>query len=161
MCIRDSRSTVFMVGDGVLPTNEGRGYVLRRLLRRAARHGRLLGIEGPFLYQVAETVIHENATAYPELVEKQDYIQKVILMEEERFDKTIVGGMELLGRMIRNMTEQGERMLDGAEAFRLYDTFGFPLDLIKEILAEKAIGLDEKQFVKLMDEQRDVYKRQR
>ena len=148
------RSTVFMVGDGVLPTNEGRGYVLRRLLRRAARHGRLLGIEGPFLHKVAATVIHENASAYPELVEKQDYIQKVILMEEERFDKTIVGGMELLGRAIGTLLEKGKRIMDGAEAFRLYDTFGFPLDLIKEILSEKAIDLDEKQFTELMNDQR-------
>ena len=122
------RSTTFMIGDGILPSNEGRGYVLRRLLRRAARHGRLLGIQGAFLYEVARTVINENECAYPELRENEDYIVKVIKAEEERFQKTIDQGMEQLQEMIASFGGKGGQ-LSGEDAFRLYDTFGFPIDL--------------------------------
>lgn len=148
------RSTVFMVGDGVIPSNEGRGYVLRRLLRRAARHGRLVGIERPFLYGVCDTVIQENRTAYPELVEKAEYIKKVILIEEERFSKTIDQGMELLSAELLRLSEKGESLLSGEVAFKLYDTFGFPLDLTMEICTEKQISVDEEQFASLMKEQK-------
>ena len=147
-----------MVADGVSPTNEGRGYVLRRLLRRAARHGRLLGVNHPFLYEVVDTVIQENHVAYPELAEKADYIKKVVKLEEERFAKTIDQGMEMLSTLIdkidSHMEDGGTPMLPGAEAFRLYDTFGFPIDLTKEIIAERGIEVDEEEFTKLMEEQR-------
>ena len=146
------RSTTFMVGDGVVPSNEGRGYVLRRLLRRAARHGRLLGIERPFLYEVCETVIRENAYAYPELEEKKDYIIKVLTVEEERFSKTIDQGMEILGSIMANMGEN--KVFSGEDAFRLYDTFGFPIDLTKEIVAEQGFTIDEEEFFRLMGEQK-------
>ncbi|MBC8570785.1 alanine--tRNA ligase [Zongyangia hominis] len=149
------RSTTFMIGDGVVPQNEGRGYVLRRLLRRAARHGKLLGIKGPFLYQVVDTVIQENETAYPELKQNSEYIKKVVRVEEERFSKTIDQGMELLSEMIDKLESNMEgAILSGEQAFKLYDTFGFPIDLTREIIAEKAIGLDEEGFVKLMEEQK-------
>ena len=150
------RSTTFMVGDGVVPQNEGRGYVLRRLLRRAASHGRLLGIEGPFLYQVCETVIGENA-AYPELTENKDYIVKVIRVEEERFLKTIQSGMDLLSEIIEKISGSGAglRKISGEAAFRLYDTFGFPLDLTKEIAEARGFAIDEEAFVRFMQEQRD------
>lgn len=147
------RSTVFLVGDGVLPSNEGRGYVLRRLLRRAARHGRLLGIRDPFLYQVAETVVHENAVAYPDLVEKQGYIQSVIKAEEERFAATIDQGLQLLEQRIAALPEGG--VLSGADAFKLYDTFGFPLDLTSDILEERGLSVDADGFDALMKEQRE------
>lgn len=117
-----------MIGDGVMPSNEGRGYVLRRLLRRAARHGRLLGIDGTFLYKVCETVIKENATAYPNLVEKHDLIVKVIKAEEESFNKTIDTGLNLLENII---AQSDSKVLSGADAFKLQDTFGFPIDLTK------------------------------
>jgi len=151
------RSTTMMVGDGVLPSNEGRGYVLRRLLRRAARHGRLLGIKEPFLYKVVETVIEENKVAYPNLVDSRDYIIKVVKTEEERFAKTIDSGMELLNSIIDKLEteEMKKKTLSGDVAFKLYDTFGFPVDLTREILAEKNISIDEEEFVKLMNEQRD------
>ncbi len=153
------RSTTMMIGDGVVPSNEGRGYVLRRLLRRAARHGRLLGIHEPFLYQVCQTVIKENATAYPQLVENKDYIVKVIQMEEERFAKTIDQGMELLNSIMdRIETEAAKdqhRVMSGEIAFKLYDTFGFPLDLTREIVAEHAIEINEEEFKRFMDEQRE------
>lgn len=149
------RSTTFMVGDGVLPQNEGRGYVLRRLLRRAARHGRLLGITEPFLYKVCETVIKENASAYPDLVENKDYIVKVVKVEEERFARTIDQGLGMLNAMIEKIEAQpGEKILKGADAFKLYDTFGFPIDLIREIVEEHKIALDEQEFTKFMDEQK-------
>lgn len=152
------RSTVFMIGDGVVPQNEGRGYVLRRLLRRAARHGRLLGIDEIFLYKVAKTVMEENKDAYPELLENADYIIKVIKTEEERFAKTIDQGMELLSKTldtIDNFTiKGGNRVFSGEEAFKLYDTFGFPIDLIKEILSERDIEVDEEEFAAQMAEQR-------
>ena len=151
------RSTVFMVGDGVLPSNEGRGYVLRRLLRRAARHGRLLGIGKPFLYQVVDTVVQENEKAYPELREKQDYIKKVIRVEEESFAKTIDKGMELLNQLIDKIDRpdfDGGRVLSGEQAFKLYDTFGFPIDLTREIIGERSIQVDEDEFMRLMEQQR-------
>ena len=152
------RSTTFMISDGVLPSNEGRGYVLRRLLRRGARHGRLLGITEPFLYQVCETVIQENEGAYPELRQHADFIKKVIRVEEERFAKTIDQGMELLNSIIDRIdaAQFGERRLSGEEAFKLYDTFGFPIDLTREIIAERNIELDEDVFRELMERQRQT-----
>lgn len=148
------RSTVFMVGDGVFPTNEGRGYVLRRLLRRAARHGRLLGVEKPFLYEVADTVISENKGAYPELVEHADYIKRVIKNEEEGFARTIGNGLELLNSHIAELLESGKGELSGEDAFKLGDTFGFPIDLTKEILDEKGLGLDEARYNELLAQQK-------
>ena len=149
------RSTVFMVGDGVLPSNEGRGYVLRRLLRRAARHGRLLGINKPFLFEVVDTVIHENRTAYPELEQKADYIKKVIRVEEENFEKTVDKGMELLMSILDRVEQKQEEILTGDDAFKLYDTFGFPIDLTMEITAERGVSVDEERFSALMKEQRE------
>ncbi len=145
------RSTVFMIGDGVSPSNAGRGYVLRRLLRRAARHGRLLGINEPFLYKVADTVIAENNSAYPELAEKQDYIRKLIEMEEQAFGKTIDSGLALLDTMLSEL--KGDT-LSGENAFKLYDTYGFPVDLTRDILEEKGFKVDEDAFNELMLEQR-------
>ena len=145
------RGSVFMINDGVAPKNDGRGYVLRRLLRRAARHGRLIGIEKPFLCDVCDTVIKENAFAYPDLVTNAEYIKKVIRNEEESFNKTIGQGFELLNQIIEKMDGT---VLSGADAFRLYDTFGFPLDLTEEILAEKGMTIDEEGFKAHMDEQR-------
>ena len=146
------RSTVFMIGDGVMPSNEGRGYVLRRLLRRASRHGRLLGIHEPFLYQVCDTVIQENLSAYPQLKEKEEYIKKLIQIEEEAFGKTIDSGLELLDQMRGAL--QGT-VLSGEDAFKLYDTYGFPVDLTKDILEEQGITVDEEGFNALMAEQRE------
>ncbi len=148
------RSTVFMVGDGVGPSNEGRGYVLRRLLRRAARHGRLLGVERPFLYEVCDTVINENKSAYPNLDEHRDYIKRVIKAEEERFAKTINEGFELLNNILDEMEKKGETVLSGEEAFRLSDTLGFPLDLTKEIIEERGCTVDEDAFTRLLAEQK-------
>ncbi len=145
------RSTTFMVGDSVMPSNEGRGYVLRRLLRRAARHGRLLGIHRPFLYEVCETVIQENLSAYPELKEKQDFIVKVIRNEEEAFEKTIDSGLSQLELMLAD-TKDG--VLSGDDAFKLYDTYGFPVDLTRDILEEKGMTVDEEGFRERMAEQR-------
>ena len=145
------RSTTFMIGDGVMPSNEGRGYVRRRLLRRAARHGRLLGIHEPFLYQVCETVIGENRSAYPQLEEKKDFIAKLIHFEEEAFGKTIDSGLQLLDDMVTAM--EGDT-LSGEDAFRLYDTYGFPVDLTRDILEEKGKTVDEEGFERLMAEQR-------
>ena len=148
------RSTTMMIGDGVVPQNEGRGYVLRRLLRRAARHGRLLGIKEPFLYQVADTVIGENKTAYPDLVQNRDYIVKVIRMEEERFAKTIDGGLDQVNSIIAGLLERGEKVFPGADAFKLYDTYGFPIDLTREICGEKGLTVDEEGYKANMEEQR-------
>ena len=145
------RSTTFMIGDGVMPSNEGRGYVLRRLLRRAARHGRLLGINRPFLSEVAETVIQENLTAYPELAEKRAMIQKLIRVEEESFAKTIDQGMQMLGEILDNLDTH---VITGADAFRLNDTYGFPLDLTKEIAAERGFTVDEEAFRERLQEQK-------
>ncbi|MBO4893560.1 MAG: alanine--tRNA ligase [Clostridia bacterium] len=145
------RSTTFMIGDGVMPSNEGRGYVLRRLLRRAARHGRLLGIDGTFLYKVCETVIEENKNAYPNLVEKHDLIVKVIKAEEENFNRTIDTGLVQLENII---ADNKTGVLSGADAFKLQDTFGFPIDLTKEILAERGITVDEEEFRRISAESR-------
>ncbi|MBR6761744.1 MAG: alanine--tRNA ligase [Oscillospiraceae bacterium] len=148
------RSTVFMVGDGVTPANEGRGYVLKRLLRRAARHGRLLGIKEPFLYQVAETVIGENVTAYPELKEKQELITKIIRHEEESFARTVDRGTELLNATIASSKKAGQTVLSGKDAFTLSDTYGFPIDLTIEIAAEQGMTVDEEGFRACMEEQK-------
>lgn len=145
------RSTTFMIGDGVMPSNEGRGYVLRRLLRRAARHGRLLGIDGTFLYKVCETVIKENATAYPNLVEKHDLIVKVIKAEEESFNKTIDTGLNLLENII---AQRDSKVLSGADAFKLQDTFGFPIDLTKELLEERGMSVDIDEYDRLYAQSR-------
>ena len=155
------RSTVFMLADGVIPSNEGRGYVLRRLLRRAARHGRLLGINGPFLYQVVDTVVKENHTAYPELAQKQSYLEKIILTEEENFDRTLNKGLELLNQLIDKAEEQGLSTLAGEDAFHLYDTFGFPIDLTREIASEKGLSIDETAFGALMEHQKEVARQAR
>ncbi|MDD6235754.1 MAG: alanine--tRNA ligase [Clostridiales bacterium] len=151
------RSTTFMIADGVTPSNEGRGYVLRRLLRRAARHGRLLGIDEPFLYQVVDTVVKENEIAYPELLQKKEFIKKVIQTEEENFNSTIGKGMELLNQLIDRFEshEFSDNRLPGEQVFKLYDTFGFPIDLTKEILSEKNIELDESGFIQLMEQQKE------
>ncbi len=148
------RSTTFMVGDGVRPSNEGRGYVLRRLLRRAARHGRLLGVNKPFLYEVCDTVIDENLTAYPELNEKREYIKKVIKTEEESFAKTVDKGMQILGEYIEELKGTENPVLSGDKVFKLHDTYGFPLDLTRELLQEKNIGIDEEKFYELMGQQK-------
>ena len=149
------RSSTFMICDGVLPSNEGRGYVLRRLLRRAARHGRLLGVHEPFLYKVCATVIHENRSAYPELSERQEYITSVIRAEEENFARTIEGGLSIFAGMLTQHRENNETMFSGTDAFKLYDTYGFPLDLTKEMAAEAGLGVDEEAFQRLMKEQRE------
>ncbi|MCI8869726.1 MAG: alanine--tRNA ligase [Lawsonibacter sp.] len=148
------RSAVFMICDGVLPSNEGRGYVLRRLLRRAARHGKLLGVNEPFLFTVCGTVIHENQGHYPELRERQDYITKVIRVEEENFAKTIDGGLRIFTDLLSGHKEKGETVFSGADAFKLYDTYGFPLDLTLEMVEEQGMTLDEEAFRRLMEEQR-------
>lgn len=145
------RSTTFMIADGVMPSNEGRGYVLRRLLRRGARHGRLLGTNEPFLYKICETVIKENASAYPELVDKQEYITKLIKVEEENFAKTIDQGFMMLQSIIDDATVT---MLSGEDAFKLNDTYGFPIDLTREILEEKGISVDIERFKELLVEQK-------
>ena len=148
------RSTTFMVGDGILPSNEGRGYVLRRLLRRAARHGRLLGITRPFLCEVCDTVINENAEAYPELAEKRDYIKKIIGVEEEAFAKTIDKGTELLNQFTSTLKAEGKTVLSGDDAFKLSDTYGFPIDLTEEICEEQGLTVDRDRFTELAKEQR-------
>jgi alanyl-tRNA synthetase len=148
------RSTTMMVSDGVLPSNEGRGYVLRRLLRRAARHGKLLGIDKPFLHDVARVVVSESKEAYPELVEKSDYIQKVVKIEEERFDATVDQGLSILNDFIAETKGKGESILPGSMVFKLHDTYGFPLDLTREIAEENSLGIDEEGFKTEMGEQR-------
>lgn len=148
------RSAVFLICDGVLPSNEGRGYVLRRLLRRAARHGKLLGVNDPFLYQVVDTVVHENECQYPELRNKQGYITKVIRTEEESFCKTIDGGMKIFSDMLEEHRSRGETVFSGADAFRLYDTFGFPIDLTIEMAQEAGMTVNETEFVEKMQEQK-------
>ena len=148
------RSVTFMISDGIMPSNEGRGYVLRRLLRRACRHGRLLGIEKGFLPELAETVIEGSKDGYPELEEKKEFILKVISKEEEQFNKTIDQGLGILSDMIGKMEAEGTKTLGGEDAFRLYDTYGFPLDLTKEILEEKGMDVDEEGFRKCMEVQR-------
>ena len=148
------RASTFLICDGVLPSNEGRGYVLRRLLRRAARHGKLLGVDKPFLYAVVDTVVHENEGQYPELCEKQSYITKVILTEEENFCKTIDGGMKIFSEMLAGHKGKGETCFSGADAFKLYDTYGFPIDLTAEMVAEQGMTVDEEEFAKQMKEQK-------
>ena len=149
------RSATFMIGDGVLPSNEGRGYVLRRLLRRAARHGRLLGIKEPFLADIIKVVARENATAYPELTEKLDYITKVVGIEEERFAATVDAGMEMLNDLISDVKAAGKTVLPGAEVFKLGDTFGFPIDLTREIAADAGMTLDEEGYQELLTAQKE------
>ena len=148
------RSVTFMISDGIMPSNEGRGYVLRRLLRRACRHGRILNIEGEFLTTLAEVVIQGSKDGYPELEEKKDFIFKVIAKEEEQFNRTIDQGLSILADMEKDMRKKGETVLSGDNAFKLYDTYGFPLDLTKEILGEKGISVDEDGFRSAMEVQR-------
>ena len=148
------RSATFMISDGIMPTNEGRGYVLRRLIRRAARHGRLLGIEGAFLSKLSATVIEGSRDGYPELEEKKEFIFKVLAQEEEKFNRTIDQGLSILSGMETEMAEKNEKTLSGAQAFVLYDTYGFPLDLTREILEEKGYEVDEDGFRTCMEEQR-------
>ena len=150
------RSVTFMISDGIMPSNEGRGYVLRRLLRRACRHGRILNIEGKFLSGLCETVIAGSKDGYPELEEKRDFILNVISKEEDQFNKTIDQGLGILAEMEAEMNEKGEKILSGDNAFKLYDTYGFPLDLTKEILEEKGISVDEEGFQKAMQVQRET-----
>jgi len=149
------RATVFMASDGILPSNEGRGYVMRRLLRRAARHGRMLGIDHPFLTDLVDTVIISSEVGYPELREHESYIKKVIGTEEERFYKTIDSGMNILNGMIQHLHETHKKILSGLDVFKLNDTFGFPIDLTKEIAAEAGLGIDEAAFHVEMTRQRE------
>ena len=149
------RAATFMICDGILPSNEGRGYVLRRLLRRAARHGKLLGVNEPFLYKIVDTVIHENECQYGDLREKQTYITKVIRTEEESFARTIDGGMRIFGEMLAEHQQKGETVFSGADAFKLYDTFGFPIDLTAEMAADEGLTVDEDAFHQLMQEQKE------
>ena len=149
------RSSTFMISDGIMPSNEGRGYVLRRLIRRAARHGRLLGIEGKFLANLSQTVIAECKDGYPELDEKKDFILNVLTQEEDKFDKTIDQGLSILGEMQAQMQAEGVTVLNGENAFKLYDTYGFPMDLTEEILAEKGFTIDQAGFEACMKEQRE------
>ncbi len=148
------RSATFLISDGVMPTNEGRGYVLRRLIRRAARHGRLLGIQGQFLAKLSETVIEGSKDGYPELEEKKEFILKVLANEESQFNKTIDQGLKILSDLEESMKAEGKTTLDGSDAFKLYDTYGFPLDLTKEILEEKGYSIDEEGFKAEMEAQR-------
>ena len=148
------RASTFMIADGVLPSNEGRGYVLRRLLRRAARHGKLLGVNHPFLYQVVETVVQENEGHYGYLRERAAYITKVVKVEEENFARTIDGGMKIFSEMLADHKAKGETEFSGADAFKLYDTYGFPIDLTLEMVADEDMTLDQKAFAKLMQEQK-------
>ena len=148
------RSATFLIGDGVLPSNEGRGYVLRRLLRRAARHGKLLGVNEAFLYKVVDTVIHENECEYPELREKQEYITRVIRTEEESFARTIDAGMKIFSDLLAEHKAKGESTFSGADAFKLYDTYGFPIDLTIEMCADEGMGVDSESFRELMQQQR-------
>ncbi len=149
------RAATFMICDGILPSNEGRGYVLRRLLRRAARHGKLLGVNEPFLYRIVDTVVHENECQYGDLREKQTYITKVIRTEEESFARTIDGGMRIFAEMLAEHQAKGETVFSGADAFKLYDTFGFPIDLTAEMAADEGLAVDEDAFRQLMQEQKE------
>ena len=155
------RSATFMVSDGIMPSNEGRGYVLRRIIRRAARHGRMLGIDGTFMAKLAETVIEESKDGYPELDEKRDFIFKVLTQEEEKFNRTIDQGLSILGEFMAEMEKKGEKVLSGAEAFKLYDTYGFPKDLTSEILEEKGFTVDETGFAEAMEVQRTTARKAR
>jgi alanyl-tRNA synthetase len=155
------RSATFMISDGIMPSNEGRGYVLRRLIRRAARHGRLLGIKAQFLAKLSETVIQENKDGYPELGEKSELIIKVLNQEEEKFNKTIDQGLAILNQLQQNMEQEHKLILSGEEAFKLYDTYGFPMDLTQEILAEKGFTVDEAAFLACMEQQRNKARKAR
>lgn len=155
------RSATFMISDGIMPSNEGRGYVLRRLIRRAARHGRLLGVDGMFLSDLSKTVIEGSKDGYPELDEKKSMIFKVLTEEENKFNKTIDTGLSILADMEAEMESKGEKMLSGDNAFKLYDTYGFPLDLTMEILEEKGFSVDEEGFKKAMDVQRETARKAR
>ena len=155
------RSSTFMISDGIMPSNEGRGYVLRRLIRRAARHGRKLGIEGEFLANLSATVIAECKDGYPELEEKKEFIFNVLTQEENKFNKTIDQGLSILEEMEEEMTKEGKKQLSGAEAFKLYDTYGFPLDLTMEILEEKGFSVDEEGFSAAMEEQKETARKAR
>ena len=148
------RSTTFLICDGVVPSNEGRGYVLRRLMRRAARHGRMLGIQGTFLADIVDVVAKENYSEYPELTEKADYIKKIVKIEEERFAATIDSGLSILSGITEKAKKEGQSILSGDEVFKLYDTFGFPVDLTREIAAEAGLSIDEAAFVRLMEQQK-------
>ena len=148
------RSTVFLISDGVIPSNEGRGYVLRRILRRAARHGRLLGIKGLFLWDLVDTVIEQNKGAYPELSAKADYIRRVVRTEEERFEKTLDQGLSMLSSILEKQLAENQSVLSGEECFKLYDTYGFPIDLTEELCREKGAAIDRAGFDRLMSEQR-------
>jgi alanyl-tRNA synthetase len=150
------RSVTFMISDGIMPSNEGRGYVLRRLLRRACRHGRILNIQGEFLVKLAQTVIEGSRDGYPELEEKKEIIFKMVAKEEEQFSKTIDQGLSILADMVKEMASKGVKTLKGQSAFKLYDTYGFPLDLTREILEEKGMSVDEEGFQKAMDLQRET-----
>ena len=155
------RSSTFMISDGILPSNEGRGYVLRRLIRRVARHGRLLGIEGKFLTKIAQTVIDECKDGYPELEEKKDFIFNVLIQEEDKFSKTIDQGLSILNDMEEKLNQEGRKVLAGADAFKLYDTYGFPIDLTIEILEEKGFTVDEEGFQAAMKEQKETARKAR
>lgn len=155
------RSATFMISDGIMPSNEGRGYVLRRIIRRAARHGKMLGIDGIFMAKLAATVIHESKDGYPELEEKQDFIFQVLSQEEEKFLKTIDQGLSILSDMEKELEKKGERVLSGEDAFKLYDTYGFPMDLTQEILEEKGFSVDEEGFQKAMEVQRTTARKAR
>ena len=148
------RSATFMICDGILPSNEGRGYVLRRLLRRAARHGKLLGVNEPFLYKIIDTVIHENECQYPELREKQQYITRVVKSEEDSFAKTIDSGLQIYNSLLEEHKAKGETVFSGADAFKLYDTYGFPVDMTAEMLVDEGMTLNMDEFKALMEEQR-------
>ena len=155
------RSSTFMISDGIMPSNEGRGYVLRRIIRRAARHGRMLGIDGIFMAELAKTVINESKDGYPELEEKKDFILKVLAQEEEKFAKTIDQGLAILEDMEKEMIASGSKVLSGDNAFKLYDTYGFPMDLTSEILEEKGFTIDEDGFKKAMEVQRTTARKNR
>ena len=150
------RSATFMISDGIMPSNEGRGYVLRRIIRRADRHGKLLGIDGAFLVGLAKAVIAGSKDGYPELAEKQDFILSVIEQEEEKFEKTINQGLEILDGIQKDMEAKGVNTMSGEDAFKLYDTYGFPIDLTKEILEEKGMDIDEEAFKQAMKVQKDT-----
>ena len=155
VCTDHIKSAMFMIADGVIPSNEGRGYVLRRIIRRACRHGKLLGINRPFLAELCEVAMGQNQGAYPELREKHDYILQILSLEEKRFDATIDAGLSILSNLARDVLASGKTVISGDDAFRLYDTFGFPVDLTREIVSEQQLTIDEDTFRKLMQAQRE------
>ena len=154
VCTDHIKSAMFMIADGVIPSNEGRGYVLRRIIRRALRHGKLLGIDRAFLTELCEVAMDQNKGAYPELVEKHDYVLRVLSMEEERFEATIDAGLSILTNLMKRALADGVNTISGDEVFKLYDTFGFPIDLTREIVEEKRLNIDEEKFAELMDAQK-------